>query len=282
MRSFTKIRDLDIKILLELSYKDIIIKSTVNKYVYSLCKDKNLWRQKITKDFPLRSKYIWCAKYRNMYNENPRELYETIAKMSKIVEFTWSDFLELSEKIPVEEYIGLSEEYLQLITDHITLKLAELPLLRGDVIHFKWVGNYRNDGKLMWDGRQVVSLCHHLDEYGTVPKSFCFPEFPFDHFYESIAHNCLIWIDPKYIEQIINNFDEYRQKSFIKTSYETYTIISGAVNEEEDEEYISLTSEQFAKYVRKYPFFDNTSASDIDVDDNTLVIARWFGSYNQI
>ena len=76
MRSFTKIRDLDIKILLELSYKDIIIKSTVNKYVYSLCKDKNLWRQKIAKDFPLRGKYIWCTEYRNMHYENPRKLYE--------------------------------------------------------------------------------------------------------------------------------------------------------------------------------------------------------------
>ena len=93
----------------------------------------------------------------------------------------------------------------------------------------------------------------------------------------------MIWIDPKYIEQIINNFDEYKQKSFIKTSYETYTIISGAVNiDDKEEEYISLTPEQFAKYVRKYPFFDNTSASDIDVDDNTLVIARWFGTFDRI
>ena len=277
MRTFTKIRDLDIKILLELEYDDLIAKSTINKYVYSLCKDKNLWRNKIAKDFPLRSKYIWCKEYLNLYKENPRKLYQTIANTSKIIHFTWKDFPELAEKIPAEDYIGLSKEYLQLVTNQITPKLAELELVRGDVIHFQWIGQYRNDGKLMWDGQQVVNLDFSLDDYGSIPRNFTFPEFPFDHFYQSIDHNCLIWIDPKYIEQIIKIFDEKTQKSFVKTLYETYTIIPGVVDK--DEKYIPLTSEQFAKYVREYPFIDNTSASDISVDDGTLVIARWFGNF---
>ena len=208
MRSFTKIRDLNIKILLELSYEDIIVKSTVNKYVYSLCKDKNLWRQKIAKDFPLRGNFIWYTEYQNMYNENPRHLYETIAQTSKIVQFTWKDFPELAEKTPPEDCVeGLSEEYLQLATSQIAPKLYKLPLLRGDVIHFQWIGQYRNDGKLMWDGERIVNLDFSLDEeYGSIPNIFTFPEFPFDHFYQSIDHNCLIWIAPKYIEQIIKNY----------------------------------------------------------------------------
>ena len=278
MRTFTKIRDLDIKILLKLEYEELILKSRINKYVYSLFMDKNMWRQKIAKDFPLRSKYIWYTEYLNLYKENPKQLYQIIARKSKIVHFTWEDFPELSEKIPLEDYAeGLSEEYLQLFTDQLTPKLNDLPLLRGDVIYFGWVGNYRNDGKLMWDGQQVVNLDFSLDDYGSIPRNFTFPEFPFDHFYQSIDHNCLIWIDPKYIEQIIKIFDEKTQKSFVKTLYETYTIIPGVVDK--DEKYIPLTSEQFAKYVREYPFIDNTSASDISVDDGILVIARWFGNF---
>ena len=284
MRTFTKIRDLDIKILLEISYKDLLSKCGINKYVNSLCKDNNLWWNKIAIDFPLRGKFIWYTEYRNLYNDNPKKLYEIINEKSKIVNLKSNDYPELAKRIFEEDQLGeLSEDDLDFISNQIILKLTELPLLRGDVIHLDWLGNYRNDGKLMWDGEKAVSLYYELDDYGTVPKCFSFPEFPVDHFYSSIEHNKLIWIAPNSLEEIIRNFDEKTQKSFVRDLYQTYPVIAGAIDEEEN--LIILTSEQFAKYARTFPFFDEEYPSPnytADVPDGTLLVGRMFGDFNRI
>lgn len=281
MRTFTKIRDLDIKILLELSYKDLLSKCGINKYVNSLCTDNNLWRNKIAIDFPLRSKFIWYTEYRNLFNENPRKLYEIINEKSKILNLTSNNFPELAKEIFEEDQLGeLSEDDLDFITNQIIPKLSELPLLRGDVIHLDWLGDYRNDGKLIWDGEQVVSLYYELDDYGTVPKSFSFPEFPVNHFYKSIAHNNLIWISPHSIDEIVRNFNEKTQQSFVKDLYQTYPVIAGAIDEAED--LVTLSSEEFEKYVRKFPFFDEEYPSPgytLNVPDGTLLIGRMFGNF---
>ena len=138
MRTFTKIRDLDIKILLHLSYKDLISKCVINKYINSLCEDKNLWRNKIAKDFPLRGKFIWYSEYRKLYDDNPRKLYEIIAEKSKIIYLNSEYFPKLVEKFFDEtQFQNVSEEDLNFITN--MLPLAELELLRGDVIQFSWI-----------------------------------------------------------------------------------------------------------------------------------------------
>ena len=280
MRTFTKVRDLDMKILAELSYKELVNKCSVNKYVADLCQDNNLWRNKIAKDFPLRGKFVWFADYRDMYQNDPRQLYEIINKKSKIVELSGEDFPEMAARIQEDE---VSEEDLQWMTDQIIPHLSDLPLLRGDVFHLEWQEEYRNSGKFIWDGEKVLELDGALDDYGAVPKEFSFPEFPIDHFYESIDHNNLIWIAPNKVQEIIKNFNEETQKSFVTDGYETYPVISGATDDEE--KLISLTKEQFAKYVMAYPFFDEhfpDAEMTEGIPEGTAVVGRSFGSYERL
>jgi hypothetical protein len=78
---FTKIKDLDIKILLELDYEEVLIVGKVNKYFRKLCKDSNLWRNKLEKDFPkfLQIMILYDI-YKNFYINDPRILYEIFTK----------------------------------------------------------------------------------------------------------------------------------------------------------------------------------------------------------
>ena len=265
MRTFTKVRDLDMKILAELSYKELVSKCSVNKYVADLCQDNNLWRNKIAKDFPLRE-FVWFADYRDMYQNDPRQLYEIINKRSKIVELTAEDFPEMAERIQEDQ---VSEEDLQFMTDQIIPHLSDLPLLRGDVIQLEWQGEYRNSGKFIWDGEKVLQLDGHLDTYGSVPKELSFPEFPIDHFYGAIDHNNIIWISPRSIEEIVKNFDEETQKSFVTDGYETIPVIAGVIQDDGELFHLArLTKEQFAEYVRKFPFFaENINTAQISGEE---------------
>lgn len=78
---FTKIKDLDIKILLELDYGELLIVGKVNKYLRRLCKDSNLWRNKLKKDFPkFLQIMILYEIYKNFYINDPRILYEIFTK----------------------------------------------------------------------------------------------------------------------------------------------------------------------------------------------------------
>ena len=77
---------------------------------------------------------------------------------------------------------------------------------RGDVLHNVSMGDYRNDGKFIFDGEK---LCYPYnkpfadatdpddpDEYGYVPKSFlAINEFPVRYWSEIIDHNYYIYAD---------------------------------------------------------------------------------------
>ena len=77
---------------------------------------------------------------------------------------------------------------------------------RGDVLHNVSMGDYRNDGKFIFDGEK---LCYPYnnpfadatdpedpDEYGYVPKSFlAINEFPVRYWSEIIDHNYYVYAD---------------------------------------------------------------------------------------
>jgi hypothetical protein len=75
---------------------------------------------------------------------------------------------------------------------------------RGDVVYFEDWGDYRNTGKLMWNGTKLIILASDYDDYGHVPYEIKIEEFPHrDYFSKSIDHNSLINImgsDYKIIE----------------------------------------------------------------------------------
>jgi len=101
-----------------------------------------------------------------------------------------------------------------------------LPLLdgikRGDVVHFEEFSDYRNEGKLIFDGEKLIELDTEYDDYGCVPKQFTVNEFGSHHFIETIDHNYIVHlradsyvIDGMYIRAKVGD-DEYIIDHWIK------------------------------------------------------------------
>ena len=275
---FSGVKDVDKMILLNLDIESLRNVCQVNKYALEICNDKSFWRNKIVKDFPLRGKFIWYTEYRNLYKNNPKQLYEIINGKSKIVSLTEKDYPSLAKEFDEDD--EFSKEDLRMINKKILPNLNKLPLLRGDIIHLAWVGEYRNSGKLIWTGERVVELDTNIDEYGSVPKEFSFPEFPIDYFYDSIDHNNLIWISQDKVQEIIKNFDEKTQKSFVTDLYKSIPVIAGA--KDDDDKLVRLTKQQFAEYITKFPFFDDNIHNPEFGEKGTAVVGAWFGGFDRL
>lgn len=91
------------------------------------------------------------------------------------------------------------DDYVQdLNCNEVVIKfLKKLKIRRGDVVHFDQFGDYRNDGKLIWTGSELMALSSDIDDYGSVPSDFTLEEFDDNknYFKESINHNCYVWIE---------------------------------------------------------------------------------------
>lgn len=100
-----------------------------------------------------------------------------------------------------------------------------LKLRRGDVVHFGFYADYRNENKYMWTGKELINLDFTKDDYGAVPSEFCFPEFRPDHFIESIVHNSYINFTEAKLKQVQNNFNAETQMSYVTDRYRRYDIL---------------------------------------------------------
>src|SRR5579883_2666480 len=165
-RHFTKNKDVDKQILLLLSYRDLLQVCQASRYTRELCSDNQFWRNKIRKDFPKRGANIYYTEYRELWDEAPKELYRIINSPSKIIELNDEDNPQLID-ITEDE---LDAKDIAIVNEVILSKLDDLPLLRGDVIHLNWLGDYRNMGKLIWTGEKLVDLDYNVDEYGNIPE----------------------------------------------------------------------------------------------------------------
>lgn len=72
-------------------------------------------------------------------------------------------------------------------------------LRRGDIVAMKDRNQtYRNNGKAIFDGKDIVPLYDDLDDYGSVPPTFFIgDEFPIMHWTSDVDHNQIVWIDTK-------------------------------------------------------------------------------------
>ena len=253
----TGVKDLDIKILVELSYEKLSESS-----LFELCKSPILWRNKIKRDFPLRSK-IYYTGYLNLYKDNPKKLYEIIRQPAKIVKL---------KNLYIEDNI-LKLDDLKYLEKGIVPHLSDLPLLRGDIIRLDWADNRATEEEFIWDGDKFLNMDYETNVWGCIPKEFSFPEFPIDHFND---FSSLIWISDFEIREIINNFDEKTQKSY----YKNYNFVTGIVtNENGKMELVRLNKGQFTKYVIEFPFIDNSFRSEYRFDllpPDTLLIPRYY------
>ncbi len=71
-------------------------------------------------------------------------------------------------------------------------------LKRGDIVAFYSLEDaYRNDGKAIFDGQDIVDLYYEEDDYGSIPPTFLVgDEFPIMHWKDNIDHNNIVWINP--------------------------------------------------------------------------------------
>ena len=81
----------------------------------------------------------------------------------------------------------------------------KLFMSRGDVIHFG-NDNYRNNNKLIFDGKKLQHLYTKIDDYGSVPPTFVvgdeLNDFNIGDFEEIIDHNSINWLSKNKLKQI--------------------------------------------------------------------------------
>jgi hypothetical protein len=75
---------------------------------------------------------------------------------------------------------------------------------RGDIINFG--GEYRNENKLIYDGKELLDLWTKVDDYGSVPPNFVAGdnegEFNIGDFEDIIDHNSINWLSKEKLQQI--------------------------------------------------------------------------------
>lgn len=76
-----------------------------------------------------------------------------------------------------------------LLNNSLTILRRYADLRKGDVIFLEFDIGYRNDGKVMFNGQELVDLAWDPDEYGNVPEEFQIGEFPPLYWSEVIVHN---------------------------------------------------------------------------------------------
>jgi len=237
--SFTQVKDLDSVILLKLSYSDLLEALLTTP---RLANDASFWRNKLAKDFPLRSKYLVYPEHIEMKRKNPRKLYEIIMQKAKVIEyFIRKDGFEEMEEM---EFL---EKYGQKFSEEATI----YPLLRGDLVHVKEFGDYRNDGIFIWDGQKLLALDYKYDDYGAWSKEISFPGFDWNHYLWMNGHNNILWLSPEKVEEAIRNFDEEKQCTQLRDTYNTFTIPLHRYASSE-----KYSKKEFEDYVRRNPLLD--------------------------
>ena len=78
-------------------------------------------------------------------------------------------------------------------------------LQKGDVVRLHLSDGYRNEGSYFWDGTEVIDYEKTVDDYGSVPTRFKFPEFPLHYFSEVVTHNSYVWIPDEFQKQVATN-----------------------------------------------------------------------------
>ena len=164
----------------------------------------------------------------------------------------------------------------------IILRYAEkeFDLRKGDIIHIKEKGEYRNCGKLIFDGCKLLSLDTSIDEYGNLPSCFFVgDEFLSDHWTGTIHHNGVIWVDlDKYRQQLLNNLNE-DGSFFISDSNQKFSVFFDAPEIKHKKHhacFINLLQNNNLFYFYSYPW-RNVDSSDPRINPYSI----WFSAHNQ-
>lgn len=238
---FTGIKDIDIEILIKLDNKSLCSVFKCNRFLHNYSKNENLWRRKMLGEFPKRS--IGFLK-------DPIRMYSLIREKAKLFELTKERYLqswEIKNKYLYGEINKISAaDVLNCVTAEIYLNFDNKYIFRGDFILFF------NNFLLIWTGEKAIFLdAFTILGNNMIPKEFSFPEFPLDHFHNSMVYS--IYISPEKMKEAIINFSELEQRSFITDLQNTYFVKIPWTHH--------ITREQFAEHITKHPYIDDYEAT---------------------
>lgn len=125
---------------------------------------------------------------------------------------------------------------------------------RGDVILLEPFLGYRNDGKLLYDGNQIIDLGREMDEYGNIPEDFqVIEEFPPLYWIDFIEHN----------EYVPFNFAERLPDASVNTVREINEVLTFFFRDAKNNIYAiiedepsDLNSEQFLNELKEATYFN--------------------------
>lgn len=213
-------------ICLNLKLQDIYSFGKTCKKVYKcVIMSKYFWNAKIKKDYSSRLPL--------KYDESNHEMYKLLSQKSKYINLTrdkdeYLYYYTTEDEINIEFNLDLEDEFdvADAINDYFdNIEHLPWPILKGDVFRLDWISGYRNNGKYIWDGTKAVALDYFPDDYGNIPRKFTFPEFPLDHFINTIDHNHYIWLSESSIKEAIQNYNPITKTSYVTDQFgDTFNI----------------------------------------------------------
>ena len=114
----------------------------------------------------------------------------------------------VSQFINDEDMEGNQDEQDKKVLEAMTQTVVETlnDIKRGDIVCIG-EADYRNDGKFIWDGKTVQELHFDIDDYGSVPPEYAYPEFPLEYWDDSIDHNFIRWVSEADVEKLSDEYD---------------------------------------------------------------------------
>lgn len=154
----------------------------------------------------------------------------------------------------------------------------EYKIKYGDLVTFECIADYRNDGKLIYDGEKLIPLSHVEDEYGNLPDMFHVLTwnqgviFPPRYWQKVIKHNWYVWLDVEALGDIKYSLGQDQNGiRFVQATFtlnHVYTIIGSKPFTDGD----VITEIEMADFIsriersRKIPVeWDADEAKDVEV-----------------
>lgn len=241
--------------LIDITLKYLLIHDILN--ITSLCKNIHI---------PYNHNELWIYLLLRDYNithhvSDPKQVY------IKNYRYRLANLYEISL-----EWVVIPELLSEITDDHITTILQHVPSIikRGDIVHIKEYGDYRDDGLLIYNGTTLEHLSKNIDDnYMRIPSSYHIgDEFKATHWINIPLINSYISIDiNKYMCDIISNkvYQEYGMvKSHFHGDLGTFSII---FNPHIDS---ALTSERVYNLFILYTSFHNVDPVFDWLGSNTL------------
>lgn len=178
-----------------LDIKDVANYAQTCKSYYRTLTSNTVWQKLFLQSYEHLAENTLPAEFKDWYSYC-RHINSQILRL-----YDRASFYEVAPWLKDRDGRYLKDEYYDEIDDWMQQVNTILPfvsdkLKRGDIVHFEQFGDYRNDGKYIYDGTKLLPLDTDYDDYGQLPLEFKVPtEFPPRYWSEYIDHNVFVPVD---------------------------------------------------------------------------------------